>query len=469
MLQVPRQTQKPHTTAHLAQTMSLLPLTADELRQQIDSELASNPALELVEERRCPTCHRIITDPGRCPVCSIPGNPSVDEPVVFLSPRDEFIPRKDYIDTEIEDEPFAPAAEELPTYVLRQVAPDLRPEERGLAAFMLTHLDEDGLLTTSLIEVSRYTHFPLSVVEKVQRVIQMADPVGVGSCSTTEALLIQLQALRETGEVPDLAENLVKDGLNNLSHHQYAELAHRYGVPQKKIIAAANFIAENLNPFPARSHWGDTRQPGAQNTQVYHQPDILISYLNEDPSNTLVVEIIMPLSGTLQVNPLFKQAIRQADADAKPELRKDLEKASLFVKCLQQRNHTMERLLTRVVGLQRDYITRGEKFLKPVTRAQLSRELEVHESTISRAVANKAVQLPNKKIVPLSSFFDRSLNVRSVLKEIIEKEPKAYSDSELVDLLGEKGHDVARRTVAKYRAIEGILPAHLRRVTAKGR
>lgn len=129
----------------------------------------------------------------------------------------------------------------------------------------------------------------------------------------------------------------------------------------------------------------------------------------------------------------------------------------------------MERLLTRVVGMQRDYITRGEKFLKPVTRAQLSRELEVHESTISRAVANKAVQLPNKKIVPLSSFFDRSLNVRSVLKEIIEKEPKAYSDSDLVDLLGEKGFDVARRTVAKYRAIEGILPAHLRRVTAKGR
>ncbi len=469
MLQVPRQTHKPLTTAHLAQTMTLLSLTADELRQQIDSELAGNPALELVEERRCPTCHRIITDPGRCPVCSIPGNPSVDEPVVFLSPRDEFIPRKDYIDTEIDDEPFAPAAEELPTYVLRQVAPDLRPEERGLAAFMLTHLDEDGLLTTSLIEVSRYTHFPLSVVEKVQRVIQMADPVGVGSCSTTEALLIQLQALRETGEVPDLAEDLVKDGLNNLSHHQYAELAHRYGVPQKKIIAAATFIAENLNPFPARSHWGDTRQPGAQNTQVYHQPDILISYLNEDPSKTLVVEIIMPLSGTLQVNPLFKQAIRQADVDSKPELRKDLEKASLFVKCLQQRNHTMERLLTRVVSLQRDYITRGEKFLKPVTRAQLSRELEVHESTISRAVANKAVQLPNKKIVPLSSFFDRSLNVRSVLKEIIEKEPKAYSDSELVDLLGEKGHDVARRTVAKYRAIEGILPAHLRRVTAKGR
>jgi RNA polymerase sigma-54 factor len=469
MLQVQRQSQRPLTTAHLAQTMTLLVLTADELRQQIDSELAGNPALELIEERRCPTCHRLLNEPGKCPVCSVPNNPLADEPVVFLSPRDEFIPRKDYLDTEIEDEPFAPASEELPTYVLRQIAPDLQPEERGLAAFLLTHLDDDGLLTTSLMEVSRYTHIPLTVVEKVQHVIQMADPIGVGSCNTKEALLIQLEALRENGEVPELAEELIREGLNNLSHHQYAELAHKFNVPIKKIQLAAKFIGENLNPFPARSHWGDTRQPGAQTTQVYHQPDIMISYLNDDPEKPLVVEIIMPLSGTLQVNPLFKQAIKQADPDVKPDLQRDLEKASLFVKCLQQRNNTMERLLTRVVSIQRDYIIRGEKYLKPVTRAQLSRELEVHESTISRAVANKAVQLPNRRIVPLSAFFDRSLNVRSVLKEIIEKEPKPYSDSDLVELLGEKGFEVARRTVAKYRSIEGILPAHLRKVTTRGK
>jgi RNA polymerase sigma-54 factor len=469
MLQVQRQSQRPLTTAHLAQTMTLLALTSDELRQQIDSELAGNPALELIEERRCPTCHRLLNEPGKCPVCSVPSNPQSEEPVVFLSPRDDFIPRKDYLDNEIEDEPFAPVVEELPTYVLRQIAPDLKPEERGLAAFLLTHLDDNGFLTTTLIEVSRYTHFPLSVVEKVQRTIQMADPIGVGSLNTKEALLIQLEVLQESIEIPELAEDLIRDGLSNLSHHQYAELARRYGVQVKKIVSAAKFIGENLNPFPAQSHWGDTRQPGAQSTQVYHQPDIMISYLNDDPEKPLVVEIIMPLSGTLQVNPLFKQAIKQAEPDSKPELQRDLEKASLFVKCIQQRNHTMERLLTRVVSLQREYIIKGDKYLKPVTRAQLSRELEVHESTISRAVANKAVQMPNRKIIPLASFFDRSLNVRSVLKEIIEKEPKPYSDSDLVELLGERGYEVARRTVAKYRSIEGILPAHLRKVTAKGK
>ncbi|EKD89054.1 MAG: hypothetical protein ACD_34C00219G0001, partial [uncultured bacterium] len=170
-----------------------------------------------------------------------------------------------------------------------------------------------------------------------------------------------------------------------------------------------------------------------------------------------------------QVNPMFKQAIKEASPETKPDLKGDLEKASLFVKCLQQRNHTMERLLMRVVSLQREFILHGEKYLKPVTRAQISREMEVHESTISRAVANKAVQLPNRRIVPLSEFFDRSLNIRSVLKEIIEGEPKPYSDSDLVELLSENGFNVARRTVAKYRAIEGILPAHLRKAMAKGK
>ena len=460
---------RPMTTAHLAQTMTLLSLTAEELQQEIDNELASNPALELVEERRCPTCHRLLSDHGKCPFCSLPANMDSLEPVVFLSPRDEFISKKDYVDTTMVDEPFAPEVEELPAYVLKQIAPDLDVTQRALAAYLLTHLDEDGLLTTSLLEVARYTHVSLSEVEKVKSLIQRADPVGVGSSSPQEALLVQLEVLRETsGNVPEIAERCIREGMDQLSHHQYSELAHKFNVPVKHITHAAQFIGENLYPFPARAHWGDVRQPAHEDTQVFHQPDILINYLNDDPEKPLIVEIIMPISGTLQVNPMFNQAIKEATEETKPELKGELEIASLFVKCLQQRNHTMERLLTRVVSLQRDFILHGEKYLRPVTRAQISREMEVHESTISRAVANKAVQLPNKRIVPLAEFFDRSLNVRSVLKEIIEGETKPYSDSDLVDLLAERGFEVARRTVAKYRAIEGILPAHLRKAVAKG-
>ena len=129
----------------------------------------------------------------------------------------------------------------------------------------------------------------------------------------------------------------------------------------------------------------------------------------------------------------------------------------------------MKRLMQRIVSIQTEFIIHGEKYLNPVTRVQISRELGVHESTISRAVSNKSVQLPNRKIIPMAAFFDRSLQTRTVLKEIIQKENKPLSDSELVKLLARQGYDVARRTVAKYRAMEGILPAHMRKIMTSAR
>jgi RNA polymerase sigma-54 factor len=194
---------------------------------------------------------------------------------------------------------------------------------------------------------------------------------------------------------------------------------------------------------------------------------MIITCTGERPGGTqaepqLMVEIIMPLSGTLRVNPLYKEAMQDATTGQKESLREDMDRASLFVKCLQQRNHTIQRLMQRIVSAQRAFIIHGEKYMRPITRVQLAHELEVHESTISRAVSNKAVQMPNGRIIPLSNFFDRSMNVRTVLREMIDEEPYPLSDSELAGMLGERGFQVARRTVAKYRAMEGILPANLR-------
>jgi RNA polymerase sigma-54 factor len=95
----------------------------------------------------------------------------------------------------------------------------------------------------------------------------------------------------------------------------------------------------------------------------------------------------------------------------------------------------------------------------------LAIELGVHESTISRAVSGKIVELPNRKIVPMAAFFDRSLSARSILREIISSEKRPLSDTEIRKKLEERGIKVARRTVAKYRSMEGILPAHLRHAT----
>jgi RNA polymerase sigma-54 factor len=112
---------------------------------------------------------------------------------------------------------------------------------------------------------------------------------------------------------------------------------------------------------------------------------------------------------------------------------------------------------------QREFILKGDRYMKPMTRASIADELNVHESTISRAVSSKSVQLPTGKIIPISQFFDRSLHIRTIIKEMIENEDKPLSDAKITKMLKEKGFDIARRTVAKYRSMEGILPAHLRK------
>ncbi|MBI9047832.1 MAG: hypothetical protein JEZ00_00315 [Anaerolineaceae bacterium] len=457
---------KPLTTAHLAQTMALLTLSIDELQQEIDAQLAKNPALEIIEERRCPACHKRLPPKGKCPICSKPSTEHPDEPVVFLSPREDFYQPSGATHQDVPEDQFSAAVEELPTYVLRQIAPELKENERIIAAYLLTHLDEDGLLSIPLIEAAQYFHVPMSTMKEIQTKIKKADPIGVGSCSTQEAMLIQLELISEQKSIPEYATEIITNGDHLASKRHYPDIAKKYNLPVKQIHDIVKFVGENLNPFPARSYWGNVRQPAPEAVQVYRQPDIIISYLNEDPENPLSVEIILPTFGTLQVNPLFKTSIKEADQEKVDDWKKDLDKASLFVKCIQQRYNTIQRLMQKLVVYQHDFILLGDKYMKPITRASLSEELSVHESTISRAVANKTIQLPNKKIIPLAGFFDRSLNVRSVLKEIIEQEKKPLSDAKLVQSLQARGYKVARRTIAKYRAMEGLLPAHLRQPNA---
>jgi RNA polymerase sigma-54 factor len=457
---------RPQTTAHLAQTMALLELTAVELHQKVEAELARNPALELIDEFRCPTCHKILYKNKPCPTCTNNLSGSPEQPIVYLSCHEDFFakPGSGSGPDDLPDDNYAPNREALPAYILRQIGPELSIDDRPIAVHILTSLDEDGLLTIRPIEIALYYHVPLSRVEKVMNLIQHADPLGVGSLTPKDALLIQLEVLGENISIPALAENAIRAGIELLSPHHLPELAKHLNIPTAQAKEIVRFISDNLNPFPARAHWGDLpsseSSEGKENT--FHFPDIIISRISEDKNTPLVVEIAMPFYGTLRVNPLFREALQQAPADKSELWQADLEQATLLVKCLQQRNHTIVRLMQRLVVIQREFILYGDAYIKPITRADMAEELEVHESTMSRAVSDKAVELPNRRIVPLSMFFDRSLHVRTALKQIIDQESDSLSDSQIAVLLSDMGFPVARRTVAKYRSIEGILPAHLR-------
>lgn len=456
---------RPVTTAHLAQTMTLLGLSTFELRQKIEAELSSNPALELVSEKRCPICKRRLVNTQPCPVCSQPTYSPSCEPIVFISPREDFYAynssgRYANDEGESQDE-WVQAVDELPVYVLKQIAPELAEEDRPLAAHILTSLDDDGLLQVSLQEISRYHHVPLSRVEALLFIIQRADPIGVGSTSPQEALLVQLSVLAESHPIPALANRAIREGMDLLSRHAYPEMARLLGTSAREAEKIARFISNNLNPFPARSHWGDAHNP-TERVNLFQNPDVVISQLTETEESPLVVEVASPYSGSLRINPLFRESLVHAPADKSEAWQNALDQATLLVKCIQQRDHTLVRLMKRLVSLQREFILHGDAYLAPITRASLAEELDVHESTISRAVAGKAVQLPNRKIVPLSKLFDRSLSVRTALRGIVNDEAHPLSDAQICVRLHEQGFDVARRTVAKYRAMEGILPARYR-------
>jgi RNA polymerase sigma-54 factor len=446
--------------------MALLELSAAELEQKVEAELARNPALELKDAHRCPRCNLLLTDLNTCPRCSPPASRLAEEPIVFVSPVKDFHQGASQDILDLPDDNLPASDEDLPTYVLRQIAFELRPEDRLLAAHILSSLDEDGLLSTPLVEIALYHHVLPSRLESILRLIQRADPVGVGAPSPQAALLVQLEVLAESRPVPPLAYAAISQGMDLLSRHQYSELGRLINASTRQVEQVARFIADNLNPFPARAFWGDIHQGKGEAPQVYSSPDVLISCLDKDPHSPFLVEIVSPYAGLLRVNALFRSAISQAPEEKSDQWRSDLEQAELLVKCLQQRTNTMVRLCTRLAVLQREFILHGDERLVPLTRAVLADELQVHESTISRAVSGKSVQLPSGHIVPLARFFDRSLHIRTVLKQIIEQEQIPLSDSELVELLNRQGYSVARRTVAKYRAMEGILPSHLRQSPA---
>lgn len=454
MLPIQRQSlsHKPLISLHLTQSMNLLTLNADELRQTVQRALADNPALELTAAPRCPACGRASLRPGLCPVCARRQDARI---ILFTSPASQFgnfrgAQRGDpYAES---DEVESAETPSLAAQLLRQIAPELAGEERPIAAHLLAALDEDGLLTTSPLEIAVYFHVALSQVEAVRQKIQESVPLGCASLTVREALQTQLNLLEK---VPPAARACLEE-FELFSHRKFSELAAKTGQTEESLRAAAHFIAANLTPYPARAWW-----PGNPTPQtVCHAPDVLMRLLDEDPASPLVVEIAQPLGGLLRVSPTLRAATHSAEAS--PAWRETLEQAGLLVKALRQRTSTLEMLMGRLAALQRDFIVRGEAWLQPLTRAQLAQDLCLHESTISRAVAAKTVQLPSGQIVPLAHFFERNRNIRAALKALVDGETRPLNDDELAARLQGLGFSIARRTVAKYRELDHIPPARQR-------
>jgi RNA polymerase sigma-54 factor len=439
--------------------MRLLELNTEELAAEVARELETNPVLQMVKEVRCPECGRRLRALP-CPTCV--ARHVGDAPIVFLSPR---LPGARASDDEPDELPAERIAqtESLMDHILRQVACATDAAGQRIATNILERLDERGLLTDTPTEIALTLRVPVEAVTRILTMIQRADPPGVATLDCRESLLIQLEVLGETTTVPDLSRRILESCWELLTKRNYQTIARQLRVSIDSTKEAVHFIRRNLTPYPARAWHDSGRGTHRLARDVFYQPDIIISG-NPRPGGPLMVEVFSGLVGTLRLDPEIKAALPLVNTDEKSEWNEYVERATLLVKCVQQRNHTMRRIAEIITTEQTAFILGGDCDLKPLTRSTLAQRLSLHESTVSRAVSNKSAALPNGRIVPLSIFFDRSLAVRDAVQAIVNDEDRCspLSDTQIAELLKEQGYQVARRTVAKYRQMKGILPANLR-------
>jgi RNA polymerase sigma-54 factor len=206
--------------------MTLLALSNLELRETVQTELATNPALELLDERVCPGCRRPLKRAGPCPACSL-RNGNEDEPIVFLSPRESTRMRRSVgmDDAPMDREPAAP--EELGIHVMQQLASDLLPEDQALAAYIISSLDDDGFLPDHPAIIARTTRTMPSQVTRVLELISRVDPPGLATEGPRQALLVQLDLLEDMTPHAELARAMIESAFAELSRREFDVIAKR--------------------------------------------------------------------------------------------------------------------------------------------------------------------------------------------------------------------------------------------------
>jgi len=448
-------------SVHLTQTMRLLELSTADLAAEVVQELETNPALQLIDERRCPECGRRVRALP-CPACLSKRDPASSDPIVFLSTRLPG-PARDPDAADDFPEESIPQRQTLVDHIFEQVACAVDETHQQIAANILDRLDDRGLLTETPADLALALRVSLESVERMIRLIQRADPPGVAARDLQDCLLIQTEVLQETSNVHPLVQPILTRGWELLTKRSFTDLARLLHAPLSDVHEACHFIRRNLTPYPARA-WTDASRgtrPAARD--VFYQPDIIITH-NPRPGGPLIVEVFSGMGGTLRVDPGIRASLSRLPPEDKAEWSEYIERGTFLIKCAQQRNNTMRRFAEIITTEQKAFIVGGDADLKPLTRSALALRLDLAESTVSRAVANKCAALPSGRIVPLSMFFDRSLAVRDAVHCIIRDEPPAapFSDTKIAELLKPRGYEVARRTVAKYRQMLGILPANLR-------
>lgn len=452
-------------TPQLQQAIKLLQLSSLDLHQEIQQALYSNPLLELSDEleQAEPPAE---TAPGEDPMTAekswdenpIPEDLPVDARWDDIYPAS---PGASQSSGESRDfESFHTVTESLQDHLRWQL--NLTPMsdvDRYIAESIIDGINSVGFLDSSpedLHESMADQGIDLDEVYAVLHRVQQFDPPGVGAANLRDCLLIQLRQFTKDTPYLDVAILLVAEHLMLVAERDFVQLRRKTGLDQEELQEAIRLI-QTLNPRPGE-------QINSSDVE-YVVPDARVHKIN----GIWVVSLNNDVTPRVSINQQYADLVRRADtSDDNTFLRNQLQEARWFLRSLESRNETLLRVSTCIVEMQRGFLEHGPEAMRPMILADIAERLELHESTISRVTTQKYMDTP-QGVFELKYFFSSHVStnsggecsstaIRAMLKKMIAEENpgKPLSDNKIAALFDDKGIQVARRTVAKYREAMGI-------------
>lgn len=481
-------------TPQLQQAIKLLQLSRMELSEVITQELMENPILEeqgeVSEGESTATAEELQAEGAPDPEAEqkrdeeIQVKPTTQEEQL-VSGKDDFN-WESYVEDFNSNSSSAPSMrevnEELPsfenaltkttsleehlTWQLSMI--QLQPEERKFGDLVIGNLTDEGYLQASLEDLAREAQLDPEDAFEILKMIHKFDPIGVGSRDLKECLMIQASFLKPRQE---LVEKIISNHLGELERKNYTLIAKTLQVPVEDVITATRVIME-FEPKPGRNWASNETQYITPDIYVYKVGDEFVIVLNEEG---------IP---RLRISPYYKSVLAGAKNDAvagkntKDYVQDKLRSAVWLIRSIHNRQKTIYKVTDAIVKRQREFFEKGVQYLKPLILKDVANDIGMHESTISRVTTNKYVHTP-VGIFELKYFFNSSINssdggdalaseaVKEKIKQMVSKEdPKnPLSDQKIVELLRNDHIDIARRTVAKYRDMLGILSSGKRKKT----
>jgi RNA polymerase sigma-54 factor len=476
-----KQVQKLILAPALQQAIKLLPLTNLDLIEIIDEELSQNPMLEIAEEtdEKKKEESGEETEKEEVEKRGDEAKEEADEEALDESQaREEYQEIEAYFQQSFDEGFRSFSLERKETISLENIvskSPSLWDHlewqanltffeelDKEIAANIIGNINEDGYLVASLEEIAESMNTSVENVDLVREKIKRFDPVGVGSLSVQEALLTQLDYFEIKDEI---TRELVSKYLALLEKSDFAQVSKELGISLEEVKPHIEVI-KALDPKPGRKY--------SQEKTSYVVPDIIVTKEGDELKINLNDEGLP----RLRVNSFYKKILSQAvkeNPEAYRYLKEKMKKAFWFLRSLDQRDQTINKVAKYIVDKQKDFLEKGMEYIKPLTLIELAQEIGVHESTVGRVVANKYIMTP-RGVFSLKYFFHKSLSgdfgeeisslrVKDRIRKLVESEDRKnpLSDIEIGDILARENFRIARRTVAKYRKQLKIPPSHIRK------